>query len=145
MKLSQLKVDAEAAAQGCWKRDLPGLGDIEFFVRGTNNPDYRRRFQALIRALPPSKRKNGVVDPVEMDRITGICLLDHSLTDWKNVQDDNGAPIPYSKEQAGVYLLQPDYGAFRDGVLIAAASADDDNREADNVTEKNSSAPSVTI
>lgn len=144
MKLSQLKVNAEAASQGRWVGELQGLGDIEFFVRGTNNVGYRRRMQALIRALPPKKRKKGIVDPAEMDRIIGLCLLDHALLNWKNVTDDDDKEIPYSREQAEVYLTDPDYGAFRDGVLVAASSVDDDEEEEDEVTEKNSEKPSVT-
>lgn len=139
MKLSSLKTNPEAANKGRWQKDIPGMGDIEVFVRSTNNPEYRRRLQALIRALPPSKKKNGNVDPVEMDRITGICLLDHSLSDWKNVEGEKpGESIPYSYDQAKEYLTNPEYAAFRDGVLYAAATVEEEEREADEAAEKNS-------
>ncbi|HEX4302831.1 MAG TPA: hypothetical protein VHZ78_08555 [Rhizomicrobium sp.] len=138
MKLSSLKNNADIANKGRWQKDIVGLGDIELFVRGTSNPDYRRRMQSMIRALPPSKRKGGVVDPVELDRITGVCLLDHSLGDWKNVEGDDGKMSDYSYEQAKVFLTSADYASFRDGVLIAAMAVDAEDDEADGVTEKNS-------
>jgi hypothetical protein len=100
MKLSDFKTNADAANKGRWQKDIPGFGDVELFVRSTNNPDYRRRMQALIRALPPKKRKKGIVDPVEMDRITGICLNDHCLSDWRNVEGDDGEKYPLF-ERAG--------------------------------------------
>jgi hypothetical protein len=137
MKLSGLKTNAAALAGGVWQRDIVGMGNIEFLVRGTNNPDYRRRMQAMIRALPASKRKGGTVDVVEMDRITGVCLLDHALLDWKNVEDEAGKPIPYSKDQAELYLTDPDYSPFRDGVFIAATSADNEASEGEETTAKN--------
>ncbi len=144
MKLSDLKSNADAANKGRWMKDLPGMGDMEFFVRGTNNPDYRRRMQALIRALPPNKRKNGNIDPLEMDRINGICLLDCSLTDWRNVEGADGQDQPYSYDQAKIYLTDPVWSKFRDGVHVAALTVEDEDAEADAVTEKNSGTPSVT-
>jgi hypothetical protein len=123
---------------------LPGLGDIEVLVRGTSNPDYRRRMQAMIRALPPSKRLKGVVDPVEMDRIIGTCLCDHVLLDWKNVQTDDGKQVAFSPDAARPFLTDPAYAAFRDGVLAAASSVDEELLEDHQDTEKNSAAPSTT-
>lgn len=137
MKMNALKTNAEAADSGRWVGDLPGLGDIKVFVRGTNNPDYRRRQQAMFRALPPNKRKKGIIDPVELDRITGVCLLDHALLDWTNVEDDDGKAIPFSKEAAEAFLTDPAYAAFRDGVLVAANTVDEEDGEADEGTEKN--------
>ena len=144
MKLSDLKTNAAAANAGRWQKDIPGLGNIEVFVRSANNPDYRRRTQALIRALPPNKRPKGIVDPVEMDRINGICLLDHSLSDWRNMEGDDGQAIPYSKEQAKIYLTDPQWSVFREGVHLAALTVEDENAEADEEIEKNSEKPSAT-
>jgi hypothetical protein len=144
MKLSDLKSNSAAVNSGRWVKDIPGMGNIELFVRGTNNPDYRRRMQQMVRALPPSKRSKGIIDPVELDRITGVCLRDCSLSDWKNVEGDDGAAVPYSKEMASIYLTDPNFGAFRDGVLTAAASVEEEDAESDEQTEKNSAAPSAT-
>lgn len=144
MKINSFKTNAAAAIEGRWVNDLPGLGNIEVKVRGTNNPEYRRRLQAMYRALPPTKRKNGVVDPIENDRIIGVCLLNHCLLDWRGLENDDGSPLPYSKEAATPLLTDPNFGAFRDGVFAAASSVDDEEAEADEETEKNSPAPSAT-
>ncbi|MBN9022168.1 MAG: hypothetical protein J0H08_08765 [Rhizobiales bacterium] len=144
MRMNSLKTNAAAAAEGRWVGDLPGLGNIEVKVRGTNTPEYRRRQQAMYRALPPTKRQKGVVDPLEQDRIVGVCLLDHVLLDWKNVEDEEGNTIPFSKGAAEPFLTDPAYAAFRDGVLIAASSVDDEEAAADEDIEGNSSRPSAT-
>lgn len=139
MKLSTLKSARDYSAR--WVKDIPGLGDIELLVRPTGNPDYRRKMQAMFRALPPSKKTKGAIDPVEQDRITSACLNECSLQGWKNVEDDSGKTLEYSKELATEYLQYP---GFRDGALIAASSLDDEDAESNEQTEKNSVAPSDT-
>src|SRR4051794_20639381 len=63
VKITSAKVDSAAiqSSDGVWQDDLPELGDIAVLVRGINNRHYRLKFEAMVRALPPSKRKNGSV------------------------------------------------------------------------------------
>lgn len=146
MKINSAKVDNSAiqSEEGVWQGDLPELGDIAVLVRGLNNKQYRSKFEAMVRALPPNKRKNGAVDPLERDRLTGLCMLEHVLLDWKNVQDDSGSDMPYSKDQAKVFLTDPDYQKFRDGVFVAASRVGEIAEVEDAATEKNSERPSGT-
>jgi hypothetical protein len=146
MKIKSAKVDNSAiqSLDGVWQGDLPELGDISVLVRGLNNKQYRLLFEAKVRALPPSKRKNGAVDPLERDRITGEAMLEHVLLDWKNVEGDDSALIPYSKDQAKTFLTDPDYQKFRDGVFVAASRVGEVVEEDNWTTEKNSGKPSGT-
>lgn len=144
MKMSAAKIDSAAieSDDGVWQGDLPELGDIKVKVRGLNNKQYRLKFEAMVRALPPSKRKNGAVDPIERDRIIGVCMLEHVLLDWDNVEDPD--PMPYGKDQARIYLTNPDYAKFRDGVFVGASRVGEMIEEDHAATEKNSGAPSAT-
>lgn len=127
MKISSSKVDSSViqSEAGVWQDDLPELGDIAVLVRGLNNKQYRLKFEAMVRALPPGKRRNGAVDPTERDRIIGLCMFEHVLLDWKNVEDDQGNAIAYGKEQAKAFLTDPDYQKFREGVFVAATRVGD--------------------
>jgi hypothetical protein len=147
VKITSAKVDNSAiqAEDGVWQGDLPELGDIEVLVRGLNNKQYRLKFEAMVRALPPNKRKNGAVDPIERDRITGVCLLECNLRGWRNVEDDDCVAVPYSKDQAKVYMTDPDYQKFRDGVFVASSRVGEVVAEDDAATEKNSAKPSGTV
>lgn len=147
MKIKSARVDNAAIQSdvGVWQDDLPELGDIAVLVRGLNNKQYRLKFEAMVRALPPSKRKNGAVDPIERDRITGVCLQECALLDWRNVEDDDGKPVPYGKDQAKIYLTDPDYTKFRDGVFVAASRVGEVSEEDNAATEKNSEKPSGTL
>jgi hypothetical protein len=146
MEITLTKVDNSAiqSESGVWQDDLPELGDIAVCVRGLNNKQYRLKFEAMIRALPPSKRRNGAVDPIERDRLTGLCMLEHVLIDWKNVLL-NGVLTPYSKEQAKIFLTDPDYQKFRDGVFVAATRVGEISEEDSAATEKNLEKPSGTV
>jgi hypothetical protein len=146
MKISTLKVNSDTNLNGRWVKDLPDLGDVEVFVRSINNPQYRRHQQALIRALSPNAKRKGVVDPLEMDRINGICLAHDALSGegWRNLQDENGVAIPFDAKTAEQFMLNPDMRKFREGVLVAASQVDEEDQEDNTVTEKNSEKPSVT-
>ncbi len=110
-----------------------------------NNAKYRRLQQSMVRALPPSKRRAGVVDPLEMDRINGICLARHSLSDWRNIEDEAGQPLAFSVEVAEKMLTDPDMKKLRDGVFMAASQVEDEDEEENQATEKNSDQPSGTV
>jgi hypothetical protein len=143
MKLSSLKVNSDTNQNGRWVKDLPDLGDIEVFVRSSSNAQYRRHQQALIRALPPIKRRGGVVDPIEMDRINAICLAHDALCGegWRNFQDDEGADIPFDAKTAEKMMLDPEYKKLREGVFVAASQVDEEDQEDNAATEKNSAKP----
>lgn len=121
MDLSALKVNSTAAEQGDWVRDIPGLGDIAFKVRGNTNSDARRRRSELINALSFSQRK----DPKALDAVSVKVIVETVLLDWSGLTDA-GVAIPYSREKATELLSNPDYVDFANGVAWAAASVGTD-------------------
>ena len=148
MKVSSVKINDAAvqSEEGVWQADLPELGNMRFLVRGLNNKQYRLKFEAMVRALPPSKKKNGAIDPVERDRLTGLCLLEHALLNWDNVEGDvEGELQPYTKELAKLYLTDPDYQKIRDGVFVAASRVGEAVEEDAAGTAKNLKLPSTTL
>lgn len=128
MKLE--KIDLEKLEQGAWIGDLPEMGPLRLKTRGSNNRDWRKLQAKLIAAVPRQKRV-GSLDPDEFDRITAILLRDTALLDWDGLEDPEGNPLPYSKEQAFEFLTNPAYGRK---FLVAAVQAADtvaDIREED--------------
>lgn len=120
MKLSDLTIDPERQENGAWVDDIPELEGLRLRVRGTMNADWRRLQTKLIESIPRKKRAGGRLDPDETDRITQTLLLNACLLDWEGLEDDDGKPILYSKEMARKLLFEPEYRAFRDGVVYAA-------------------------
>jgi len=116
MKLSNLKIDSSKLEQGDWIGDIPGLGDIRLRVRGLGNDDYRRRQSELSAALPRHMRK----EPAEQDKVMNTLIVETLLEGWENVEDDTGAPLPFTRENVLEILADPDMRAFSDGVVWAA-------------------------
>lgn len=121
MKLSDMKVDVAKVEQGGWVDNIPELEGLRLKVRGSGNKDYRKLMGRLVDATPRKQRFGGRLDPVAQDRITSICLRDACLLDWEGLEDEDGKPLPYSKEAADKFLTDPEYAKFREGVIWAAS------------------------
>src|SRR5262245_12290538 len=120
MKLGELTVDPNRVENGAWVSDIPELQGLRLKVRGNNNADWRRLQARLLDAVPRKKRMGGRVDPEEQDRIISSCLLSTCLLDWEGLEDEEGQPIPFSKQMAQKLLTEPEYRRFRDGVIWAS-------------------------
>lgn len=141
MKLA--KVNTAKVEGGAWVGDIPDMGDLRLRVRGINNARYRRLQQELINAVPRSERRKGRLDPEAIDNVTATCLLRTVLLGWENLECEDGRPVPFSEEQAKVYLTDPAYRAFYDAVVYAATIVGEDDAEADKADEGNSASASA--
>lgn len=121
MRLSELKTNSAAVEAGTWIGDLPGMGELQLKVRGLWNSDWQRLNDKLTAKVPLAKKPGGVIEPAERDRIMTELMIETALLDWRGIEDETGAPLPYSKEAARQYLFDPDYRRLRDAVLTAAA------------------------
>ena len=118
MDLGKVRVDVTRSKAGEWVKDIPGLDDIEFKVRGSNSPHFRTAQVKAQRAIPREARKDGLVDPEAADLALGKALAE-ILLDWKNVRSGE-TEIAYSPETALTLLTDPELTIFRDGVAYAA-------------------------
>lgn len=119
MKLSERKIDPKKREEGAWVTDIPEWDDLKLKTLGVGNKAWAKREQALLTAIPRARRMNGI-SKEDRDRINAILLRDHGIVDWRNVDDDEGNPVPYSKDVAGTYLTAPENEPFRDAALWAA-------------------------
>jgi hypothetical protein len=126
MKIERL--DIEKLEQGAWVDNIPEMGELRLKTRGSNNRDWRRLQTKLIAAIP-RQRRMATLDPDESDRVTAILLRDTALLDWEGIEDGDGQPVPYSKEQAFEYLTNPAYGRRFLQAAVYAADVVSDHRE----------------
>jgi hypothetical protein len=120
MKLKDVAVDSGRAEEGAWVDNIPDMEGLRLKVRGSNNKDWRKLQQKLIQAIPRKRRMSGQLEPEDSDDITTKCLLNTSLLDWDGLDDDDGNPLPYSRETANKLMTDPDYRRFRESVSWAA-------------------------
>lgn len=142
MDMNSRKIDTAKQEQGAWVDDIPEWGDLRLKVRGIGNSDYRRLQSKLLESVPRQKRVRGAIDPAEADRITATCLLNAVLIDWDNLQE-NGEPVPFSKEAAKRYLFDPEFAEFRAAVSWAANVVSEQGAESAEDALGNSSSASA--
>jgi len=120
MKLNDQTIDPIKLEEGDWVENIPEMGDLRLKVRGIRNKSWQSMQRTLTDAVPKKRRVGNVLAQGEQDRITSSLLLNTCLLDWSGLEDDDGKPIPYSKEMAGKLLTEPQYRNFRDAVIWAA-------------------------
>lgn len=136
MKLQ--KIDAEKVEHGAWVGDIPDMGNLRIKTKGLNGAGFRKLQQTLTAAVPRQERHQGRIPPKTADEIIAACLLSHGVLDWQNLEDENGQPVAFSKEQAKVYLTDPDYRPMFDACVYAATVVGEEQAEADKADEGNS-------
>jgi hypothetical protein len=129
MKLKDVVVDTARAEEGAWVNIIPEMEGLRIKTRGVNNKDWRKLQQRLIQSTPRKRRAQGNLDPEDFDRIMSECLLNHGLLDWDGLEDDDGNPLPYSREKAKLFLTDPDYRRFREAAAFAANQVADHSKE----------------
>ncbi|MBN8958583.1 MAG: hypothetical protein J0H17_18760 [Rhizobiales bacterium] len=132
MKLSDVKINAARVEAGAWVKDIPEMGDLELKVRGFQNADDRAILAREMEALPAKSRMRGRVSDEDRERIMTIRLRDAILVDWRNIEGEDGKPVPFSKDAAEKLLTDPDLAAFRGAVVWAAGVV---AQESDETTE----------
>jgi len=120
MKFDDFKIDLKKREDGDWVRDLPGYGELELKVRGIGNKDWAKLEQKLVAAVPRQRRINGL-EPEDRLRINGLLCLNTSLLDWRGIDDQDGNPVPYSREVAERFLTDPRYENLVNACVIAAS------------------------
>jgi hypothetical protein len=129
MKLKNLKVNSARAETGDWVGDLPGMDDLRLKVRGFSNADFgaitSREASKVSREQREGGRRDGAPLPHVREQIMVKAMTDAILLDWDGLTDDEGQPIPYTKETAAQLLSDPDCRPFRDAVSLAAARVEE--------------------
>ena len=133
MKISDLAINPAVIENGTWVKDIPGLGDIELNVRGSDCVAFTTMRANEFAKVPQHKRVNGRIPPEIVAEITDRCLAETVLRGWRKMLDDQDQPITFTKAQALAYLTDPQYRRFREGVIWAA---DHVSAESTSLTEE---------
>lgn len=96
MRLSAFKTDQEKETSGVW---FPIGAGLEVLVARMRNRRYRDRMRELMR--PHLQRvRRGSLDLDVVAKLNLQAVAETVLLDWKNLEDDDGKTISYSKEKA---------------------------------------------
>jgi hypothetical protein len=122
MDVSYLKRDSAKLSKGEWVKDIPGMGDVEFLVRGYTSPEAMSLRASLERAVPITRRaEDGTVDPTVASEILCRVLSEVVLIDVKNLSEGGKA---LKVDEVKKMILHPDYEPLADAVFAAASLVD---------------------
>lgn len=120
-KLRTIKTDSAAERDGVWMK-YPGT-DIEIKIARFGNPSFEadsREFRTLAK-----QAKDGVeLTERESKDAVAPAVARHLVKDWRNLEDDDGAAIPFSQERAVELLKTPELHDLYDWIVAQSRNAD---------------------
>lgn len=124
-KLTALRTDPNKESQGVW---IDYEDDIKLKLGRMNSPAFEK-FVADRQATSIGRFRRVKQSDAERDKLVEEAVASTIILDWKNIQDDSGNDIPYSKEKALEFCRDPGLRDFYRFVLIEASQADNFKKE----------------
>lgn len=130
-KLSALKQSKEKQNDGVWCN----FEGVKFKLARLGNDNYKAMIAAESAANRERKERG---EPVRDADLFWVELLASTvLVGWRDLEDDNGEPLPYSADEAAKILQDPRFADVREFVEREAASRRNYKDAADASAEKN--------
>lgn len=109
MKLSSIKTDVAAKESGVWIEGC--YGDLDLKIASSTN---RKAVEYMRKLMKPYERNlKDRSNEWFMENIQNPTYAKFVLIDWRNMQDDDGADVPYSEGKALELLNDPEMEEFR--------------------------------
>lgn len=145
IKLSSLRADLEKERKGTWQQALTVIPDpdVKFMVSSIHLPAYTMARNTALQRLS-RLHKNNPSDDVVMTTI-GALFAEHILHDWQGLADDDGNPLPYSKDLALKLLTDAGNRDLIRAIEFCAGAAGQVDIEFVEEEVKNSARPSATV
>lgn len=109
MKLSAIRTPDTSGGQEVDLLEFPG---VKVLIRPADDIEFRRANSAGLQPHQRTLRTGRFIDPAIQDRIVSRAIAKTILLGWKNIDDDEGKPLPYSKEKALEWAEDPAYTRF---------------------------------
>lgn len=121
MKVSVIRKAGAAAQNGTWV-PLPEFPGVKIKARSQLSDAWRKRREEILEDLPPSAyEKEGVLTDKAVENLNVELLSSTGIVAWEGIEDEAGAPAPFSKELAVEMLSGPDGALFRMSCSTACA------------------------
>jgi hypothetical protein len=126
------KQDLQKQSEGVWVKWEDG---ISLKIARIGNPHSVRLAEAHAAkniALKEARLPEEPYSVLELQLLTEAILLD-----WRNVDDDNGQPLPYTPQEGAKILADPAYADLKDFIQAQALKRENFTEAGNRATEKN--------
>ena len=131
MKLSQIKVNAQAEENGRWM-PASGLFGVQIKVRGLNNSAARAARAKIQESFARKKMSDAEAEQAQVE-----IIADTILADWRGVENDDGTALTCDREAKIAILSNPEMRLFREAVMLASSLVGEDDLAAKEQDAKN--------
>lgn len=99
------------------------IGDMKFYVRRANTPEYNQKFIEIKRSLFGPWYQESTLTDDQILEATGHLLSEYLVAGWEGVSDENGEEVPYSESNARKIFCNPEYFQSINLIIIGHASS----------------------
>lgn len=124
MKLAAAEINVEALVDGVWV-ESDSLEGVSWHVRSREYPVYKRALREHFLKNPKATKKMLKAGASGEGGIMQELILDHLLIDWSGFEDNDGAPVGYSRELAEQFLREEKYILVAQDIELAIAEAEE--------------------
>lgn len=131
--IEKIKTDISKETDGAW---VPFVLGIELKIARAGNPKYKECIRKLVVPVTDSIRDESLTK----DEFVDILIKARAKTillDWKNLDDKDGNPIPYSAAKAEEFFRDPELQDFYKFVVATSESSADFKKALIEDAEKN--------
>jgi hypothetical protein len=134
MKLSLLATDLEKEQSGVWVKYRNT--EVQFKIARAGSEEFQAACRKA-RLAHKIQAEDAEISEDENRAIIAPVLAKHILKDWKNIEDDDGTPIPFTEQRAAEMLAQPEFKDVVAAIMLESASADNFRKKAEKKTQGN--------
>ena len=113
-KLSNIRTDLDLEREGLWE-EFEGIR----FKIGLLKHGLDAEIESLGAPFRHKLRDDRLTEE-EAERLLLSALGDRVVTDWEDMEDETGAPIPWTPEKCRELLADPEYALWREWVMAKA-------------------------
>jgi hypothetical protein len=124
-KLKLIRTDLNKIEDGV---EVDYVEDVKLVIASVNSKAYREHKDRLLRPYLRQLRSKEI-PPEQVLEIIKPAVAHHILKGWKNIQDDQGADIPYSPQTALEFFKDPTMGDLYSFVLEVAGEVNNYRQE----------------
>lgn len=136
--INSIKTDVEKEDKGVWKEILDS--GISLKIARARNSAYRELMRKLTEPRRDEIREEEKKDEAKLDILLDILKEVRAKTillDWKDLDDADGNPIPYSCEKALEFFKDPELKDLYTFVIVSSEDMDNFKKDLVKESEKN--------